>query len=189
MKASRGSGDKGKTSLFSGGRVKKTHSRIEACGDVDELNSVLGGLVSSLSADQTHLVQEIKGIQSALLTAGALLGTDSASPSAASLAEITKDDIDALETATDRIHKALPKLTGFVIPGGHVSSSWAHLARTVCRRAERRVIAMIEGTGEGAADQRTSSIVIYLNRLSDYLFCVSRHCNQVTGTAEEFWKK
>ena len=189
MKPSRGAGDKGKTSLFSGERVAKTHERIEACGDVDELNSVLGGLVSAMPGGQDGIVLELKGAQSALLIAGALLGTTSGSKSSTSLAEITAVEIEALEKATDRLHEGLPKLTGFVIPGGHESASWAHLARTVCRRAERRAVALVDASSGSNPNPRLDMVVVYLNRLSDYLFCLARHNNLVTGTPEEIWKK
>jgi len=189
MKASRGAGDRGKTSLFSGERVTKAHALIEACGELDELNSVLGGLVSAMPADQTEIVRELKEVQSALFVAGALLGTTPSSPSSASLAEIASDRVKALETATDRIHAGLPKLTGFVIPGGHESASWAHLARAVCRRAERRAVALADAAAGSDPDPQLGRVVVYLNRLSDYLFCVARHNNKVTGTAEEIWKK
>lgn len=189
MKPSRGSGDKGKTSLFSGERVSKTHARIEACGDVDELNSVLGALVSAMPAGQAELLRELKAAQSALLAAGALLGTTTRSPSASSVVGIGAGEIEALEAAADRLDAGLPKLAGFVIPGGHASASWAHVARTVCRRAERRVVAL---TGEAAGsvpDPGLDGVAVYLNRLSDYLFCLARHNNHATGTAEELWKK
>ena len=188
MKASRGAGDKGKTGLFSGERVSKSHERIEACGEVDELNSMLGALAASVPSTQKELIEEIKGIQAALLAAGALLGASSASLPSTSLRQVTDEDVRALEIATDRIHGDLPKLDGFILPGGHASASWAHLARTVCRRAERRVVGLIEALNDSRAEGELGKVVVYLNRLSDYLFCVARQCNRVTGTEEEHWK-
>ncbi len=207
MKPSRGTGDKGKTGLFSGERVSKTHARIEACGDVDELVSVMGALASSVPEDHSELIVEIKEAQSKLLAAGSLLGTSSSSPSVESLPRIEAADVEALEVATDRIHDGLPGLSGFLIPGGHVSASWAHVARAVCRRAERRVVALVEIEGAGSETTRRAGargrgqerrasegpdpllaeVLVYLNRLSDYLFCVARLCNSVTGAAEEIW--
>ncbi len=187
MKASRGTGDRGKTSLFSGERVSKGHLRVEACGDLDELNSFLGALAAAYPEGQDELVAEMKSIQATLLTAGALLGTSSSSPSGRSLKRITGSDIAALEAATDRIDGGLPKLKGFLIPGGHESACWAHMARTVCRRAERRVVDLIEGLQEDPSGGGIAEVLVYLNRLSDYLFCVARRCNLATGTKEELW--
>lgn len=189
MKASRGSGDRGKTSLFSGERVAKSDARIEACGDVDELNSALGALASSLPEGNSDLAGFIKRLQSTLLVAGGWLGTASSSRSAGALDRITDEDIAALESETDRVNEDLPKLGGFILPGGHISASWAHLARTICRRAERRVVGLIESSSEAEAQDELQGVVVYLNRLSDYLFCLARHCNRITGTDEELWEK
>jgi len=189
MKTSRGSGDKGKTSLFSGERVSKSHARIEACGDVDELNSAIGALASSLPEQGADLAETINSVQSTLLVAGALLGTTSSSPSAASLRRVTDVVISALESDTDRISGVLPRLRGFLLPGGHISACWAHLARTICRRAERRVVSLIESKEGAGAQGGLAEVAVYLNRLSDWLFCVARYCNSVAGTAEDLWKK
>jgi cob(I)alamin adenosyltransferase len=189
MKPSRGTGDSGKTSLFSGERVSKTHMRVEACGDLDELSSFLGALATGVPEGQTELVAEIKGIQSVLLNAGALLGASGDSPSKPALKRISRGDIAALENATDRIDGGLPELKAFLIPGGHESACWAHMARTVCRRAERRLVGVIESLGGEKPGGGLAEVLVYLNRLSDYLFCVARHCNVVTGTEEEIWEK
>jgi cob(I)alamin adenosyltransferase len=161
---------------------------MEACGDVDELNSAIGGLISAMPPGQDEVVAELKGIQSALLIAGAILGTAPSSKHSEALEEITPGEVNALEAATDRIHSGLPKLTGFVLPGGHEASCRAHAARTVCRRAERRAVAVVNAAEDGP-DRHLDMVVVYLNRLSDYLFCLARHNNLVTGTAEEIWKK
>ena len=189
MKPSRGRGDRGETSLYSAERVTKTHARIEACGDVDELNSVIGGLLSAMPRGQDEIVEELTRIQSELLTAGALLGTTPGTKHAKKLAEITEGQIEALEAATDRIHSGLPKLKSFLLPSGHESAAWAHVARTVCRRAERRVVALLDSADGVKSDPRVERVLVYLNRLSDYFFCVARHNNMATGTAEEIWKK
>jgi cob(I)alamin adenosyltransferase len=189
MKPSRGRGDKGETSLYSAERVPKTHARIEACGDVDELNSVIGGLLSAMPPGQDEISGELRKIQSALLTAGALLGTTPGTKHAKKLTEITTAEIEDLEAATDRIHSGLPKLKGFVLPSGHESASWAHVARTVCRRAERRVVELLNSAATDQSDPRVERVLVYLNRLSDYFFCVARHNNKATGTAEDIWKK
>ena len=147
MKMSRGTGDKGETSLFGGERVGKGHARIEACGDVDELNCVLGVLIANLPEGQTELEEEVRAIQSDLMHLGALLATTSVTKISASVEEIVEQRTVFLEKATDSLDESLPKLTGFILPGGHVSGGWAHVARTVCRRAERRVVRLFDGAG------------------------------------------
>ena len=139
-----GSGDQGKTSLFSGERLPKDHDRVEAYGDVDELNSVLGVLVALLPGESTELIEDIQRIQSDLLKAGAWLATSPDSPARADLDEITEERVGALEMSIDRMEKSLPALREFILPGGHLSASWAHVARTVCRRAERSVVRLSE---------------------------------------------
>ena len=189
MKIYTGSGDRGKTSLFSGERVSKSDQRVEAYGDVDELNSVLGGLVSSLSPEQTELQKEIQQIQSDLLHIGSWLAVTPSSSTAAQLEKITKEQIKTIEAAIDRIDSTLPTLKDFLLPGGHISASWAHVARTVCRRAERHVILLLSETLEDETSEQLREIVVYLNRLSDYLFVLARHCNKLQGISDLVWEK
>jgi cob(I)alamin adenosyltransferase len=187
MKIYTGTGDRGTTSLFSGERVSKSHVRIEAYGDVDELNAVLGVLVATLPQGQAELAEEIQQIQSDLLHIGAWLATTPASPSLDVLEKITAAQITSLELAIDRLEEELPALRGFIIPGGHISAAWAHVARTVCRRAERHVVRLSEESSENQAALR--EVIVYLNRLSDYLFVLARYCNQIAGVADILWKK
>ena len=183
-----GTGDRGMTSLFSGERVPKSFERVEAYGDVDELNSVLGVLVGALPEQISEVIEELKQFQSDLLHVGAWLATTPQSPSSASLVEITDKHVTLLEAAVDRLEGELPTLRNFIIPGGHPSSAWAHVARTVCRRAERHVVRLVLD----APDAQTESlrgVIVFLNRLSDYLFVLARYCNFVMGVPDTLWKK
>ncbi len=205
MRIYTGGGDRGRTSLLSGERVAKHDARIDTFGDVDELNSILGALAESLPAGQGELASELERIQSDLLQAGSWLATTAGSPAQASLPRMTPHLISGLEMAIDRLDAGLEPLSGFILPGGHRSACWAHVARTVCRRAERRVVALGDSLwaplptpepGEAAelapaeheARQQIGLILIYLNRLSDYLFVLARHCNQLAGLPDRRWK-
>ena len=185
MNANVGSGDRGMTSLLSGELVPKTHPRVEACGELDELASVLGACAASLAGDGGELRREIQDIQGTLLHIGASLATSDDSPTAAMLRGLGAEDIRALERAIERIEAALPPLQGFILPGGHPSAAWAHVARTVCRRAERRALAIPADRGETS---RLAVIVAWLNRLSSYLFVLARFCNAEHGVQETVWK-
>jgi cob(I)alamin adenosyltransferase len=183
-----GTGDRGMTSLFSGERVPKSFERVDAYGDVDELNAVLGVLVGTLPEQISEVRNEITLLQSDLLHVGAWLATTPQSPSTDTLVEITDEHITLLEAAIDRLEGELPTLRSFIIPGGHPSSAWAHVARTVCRRAERHVVRLILD----APDAHTESlrgVIVFLNRLSDYLFVLARYCNLVMGVPDSIWKK
>ena len=185
MKIYTGSGDRGKTSLFSGERVGKEDLRIEAYGDVDELNSALGALTASLPAEASGAGDEIRRIQSDLFHVGAWLATTPGAPSARMLQQLEEKAADFLERAIDRMQENLPALDGFILPGGHTASTWAHVARTVCRRAERRVVAL----AAREKDPRTlPAVLVYLNRLSDHLFVLARHINHVCGIEDVRWK-
>lgn len=205
MRIYTGGGDHGRTSLLSGERVAKHDARIETFGDVDELNSVLGALAESLPAGQGELASEIERIQSDLLQTGAWLATTPGSPAQASLPRMTPHLITGLEMAIDRLDARLEPLSGFILPGGHRSACWSHIGRTVCRRAERRVVALGDSLwaplpaaelgesptltpSELEAREQLGLIVIYLNRLSDYLFVLSRYCNRLAGVPDRPWK-
>ena len=179
-----GTGDQGRTSLFSGERVAKNHLRVEACGEVDELNSLLGLLVSFLGGEK-DLAQELKGIQARLFDLGAWLSTSGDSDSARFLNRLTPESSKELEERMDRMEAELPELRSFILPGGHESAAWAHLARAVCRRAERRVVALIS-PGE-PSDEHLLGVLTYLNRLSDYLFVLARTLNQKHGRGDVPW--
>ncbi|MCD6224124.1 MAG: cob(I)yrinic acid a,c-diamide adenosyltransferase [Deltaproteobacteria bacterium] len=197
MKVYTGGGDKGKTSLFSGERVAKSHERVDAYGDIDELSSFLGALAASIpdsgSESGQKIIEELYQIQSDLLGVGAILATTPGSSSFGSLTKIGEEKSKALEEAMDRMDAELPPLKTFILPGGHMSSAWAHIARTVCRRAERRMIGLFQesDTAESSAtvSEHVPNVLVYINRLSDYLFVVARYCNHIVGTEDVPWKK
>ena len=172
-------GDKGQTSLLGGSRVSKAHVRIHAYGSVDELNSHIG-----LLADQPvneHRIGMLREIQDNLFVIGSLLAAESAK-SHANLPVLQDEQVADLERAIDELEKELPELRSFLIPGGHQSVSFTHIARCVCRRAERMVI-------ELAQTAEVDEVLIkYLNRLSDFLFVLSRTLAQELGVSEIPWK-
>ncbi|GBC61604.1 ATP:cob(I)alamin adenosyltransferase [Desulfonema ishimotonii] len=181
MKVYTGGGDRGKTSLFSGERVSKCHDQVEAYGEIDELNSVLGAITAAMPETMSGLVREIRDIQSDLLAVGALLAT---TPDSASIGKLEKFDAEkprALEAAIDRMDAELPPLKAFILPGGHMTAAWAHIARTVCRRAERRIISL-------TPPEHLREALVYINRLSDYLFVLARYCNHLAGVADVPWR-
>lgn len=181
MKIYSKTGDTGQTSLISGRRVSKADSRIDAYGTVDELNSWIG-LVRDQPVNENRR-DLLKEIQDRLFTVGATLATDPdrKTPRKA-MPDIVEGDITLLEQAMDTMDAELPELRAFVLPGGHPSVSYAHLARTVCRRAERLVIGLNE---QSSVDPL---VIQYLNRLSDYLFVLSRKMTQELGSEEVAWK-
>ena len=187
MKIYTGTGDRGKTSLFSGERISKANARIDAYGDLDELNSLLGALAAHLSAEE-KLVAELQQIQSDLFQAGAWLATRPDAPAVDSLREISSDQIKFLEKAIDRIEKELPVLKAFILPGGHITAAWAHVARTVCRRGERKVVVFITESIKGETAEPYQRLLVYLNRLSDYLFVLARKCNHIHGISDNPWR-
>ena len=189
MKIYTGSGDRGKTSLFSGERVPKDNERIDAYGDLDELNSVIGALIAALPRQTEDLRQELEKFQSDLFHIGAWLATSPGAPAAASLQPLDPDGAAALERFIDRIDATLPPLTGFILPGGHPGASWAHIARTVCRRTERRVVRLSAGIAHAESAAQLSRAVVYLNRLSDYFFVLARHINRLQGIEDTSWKR
>jgi cob(I)alamin adenosyltransferase len=188
MKIYTRSGDKGRTSLFSGERVSKAASRVEAYGDVDELNSVLGALAASLSEDNPKVIGAVEQVQRDLFCVGGRLATTPDSPAFEELPDLEDEAVKRLETEIDGMEKTLPPLRGFILPGGHPSACWAHVARTVCRRAERRLVAMLETTEAGPEEDGPARMGTYLNRLSDYLFVLARYCNHVNGVEDTLWE-
>lgn len=171
-------GDKGETGLFGGRRLPKYHGRIEAYGTVDELNAFIG-LLSDYVEIPT-LVEELKAIQDLLFVIGANLASEPKKENA--VPDLTPDDIQLLEQAIDRMDSSLPALKHFILPGGHPAVSHAHVARTVCRRAERLVVAL-------AQEEVVADIIIrYLNRLSDYLFVLARKIGHELGVEERKWE-
>jgi cob(I)alamin adenosyltransferase len=189
MKIYTGTGDRGKTSLFSGERVSKASERIEAYGDLDELNSIIGALAATLPPEHTDLVNELEHIQSILFDISALLATTPDSPAMDQLKNFSREQFDILEKAIDARQKELPELKGFILPGGHLTAAWSHLARTVCRRTERQLVSLLEKSFQGEIPDQYRNVQIYLNRLSDYFFVIARYCNHLLGAPEKLWKK
>ena len=187
MKIYTGTGDRGKTSLFSGERISKADARIDAYGDLDELNSILGALAAHLSAEE-KLVAELQQIQSGLFQAGAWLATLPDAPSADSLQEMSLEQIDYLEKTIDRFEKELPVIKAFILPGGHITAAWAHVARAVCRRCERKVVLLINNSTKGKDPEPYQRLLVFLNRLSDYLFVLARKCNHIHNVSDKPWR-
>ncbi|OQY58430.1 MAG: ATP:cob(I)alamin adenosyltransferase [Desulfobacteraceae bacterium 4572_88] len=173
-------GDRGKTSLFSGERVPKNHARVEAYGDVDELSSVLGAAAAVMPETESELILEIQGIQSDLMCVGGLLAatSDASAKATDKIDKMTEEKTKKLESAIDRMDAELPALRSFILPGGHISAAWAHVARTVCRRAERHIIALSDESDK--LPEHIGEALVYVNRLSDYLFVLARYCNHIS---------
>jgi cob(I)alamin adenosyltransferase len=188
MKVYTGGGDKGKTSLFSGERVPKHHIRIEAYGDLDELNSFLGAIISYLPEQETAVREDLEGVQSHLFLAGAWLATTPNSSATGYLTTLPGTVSKDLEKRIDELSDVLPVLKEFILPGGQPVAAWSHVARTVCRRCERRLTELIENSTD-AGESELAVIQIYLNRLSDYLFVLARYLNNALGTPDKTWKK
>jgi len=174
-------GDKGKTSLIGGTKVAKCHMRIESYGTIDELNSYIG-LVSD-HFDHEAVRQFLKEIQDRLFTIGSSLATDPDKDSKMVIPDLEEQDVIALETEIDAMNEVLPEMKNFILPGGHVAVSTTHIARCVCRRAERLCVNMVEH------GQFVDPLVIkYLNRLSDYLFVLARYVGHTLHIAEIPWR-
>ncbi|MBE0639338.1 MAG: cob(I)yrinic acid a,c-diamide adenosyltransferase [Bacteroidales bacterium] len=173
-------GDKGETSLIGGTRVPKFHERIEAYGTLDELNSFIG-LIRDQNIDQDTRNVLIE-IQDRLFTAESLLAVDPEHPPLRKMPELNENDIVLLEKEIDRMNEELPPISNFVLPGGHTVVSYCHIARTVCRRAERITIKLRENY------QVNDLVIKYLNRLSDYLFVLSRKMTKDFNAAEIPWR-
>lgn len=171
-------GDQGQTSLIGGTRVKKNNIRIEAYGTVDELNAHVG-LVRDTLEDETEkaLVFEIQNL---LFTIGSQLAADP-DRNKMKLPDLEESHVEHLEKEMDKINEKLPALTHFILPGGHPFVSHCHIARTICRRAERKVVAL-------ANHEEVNPLILkYLNRLSDYLFMLSRKISQDMNVKELIW--
>lgn len=173
-------GDTGETGLFGGQRVHKHHQRVEAYGTVDELNAVLGVVVAE--CDIEEITDALIDIQSSLFDLGADLATPFNSKHEAKIQRFPDDRAKLLEDWIDRADAQLPQLRNFILPGGNIVGARLHLARTVCRRAERQVTAL------GQLEAVNTAILSYLNRLSDCLFVMARFANHVTGQPENIWQ-
>jgi len=172
-------GDKGETSLYGASRVAKDSPRVAAYGTIDELNSCIGAAIAVCKHDE--ITKPLKRIQSELFTAGADLATELTAKGGARVSRIQKEDTQQLEEMVDELQGRLPKLKSFILPGGSQLSSALHLARAVCRRAERSVVTL------GRVERINPEMVPYLNRLSTYLFNVARHANVLEGFEDDIW--
>ena len=179
MKIYTKTGDKGTTSLVGGTRVPKTHIRLEAYGTVDELNSNLGLLITYLSDEKDRTF--VRNVQNRLFAVGSSLATDLEKTDLKCASIVHPEDTECIEREIDRLDALLPPLRAFVLPGGSRAASVCHVCRTVCRRAERRILALAEQC-EVAPD-----LLAYVNRLSDYLFILSRKTNLDEKKDELFW--
>ena len=185
MKIYTKTGDKGTTALFGGTRVPKHHIRIESYGTVDELNSHLG-LVRDQAID-SHYKAMIAGIQEKLFTVGAVLATDpekavlKSGKERLNIPKISDADITLLENEMDAMNAQLPPMTHFILPGGHQTVSFCHIARCVCRRAERLASALND------IEPVHPNTLTYLNRLSDYLFVLARKLSKDLQAEEIKW--
>ena len=174
-------GDKGKTSLIGGTKVSKSHIRIETYGTVDELNSYIGLLNDHIA--ETHSKQTLKEIQDRLFTVGSSLACDPDKEPLMKIPDLKEEDITVLEKEIDAMNEVLPAMKHFILPGGHVAVSTAHIVRCVCRRAERLCVNMQEN------EIFVEPLVIkYLNRLSDYLFVLARYIAHIYNVDEIAWK-
>ncbi|NTW23560.1 MAG: cob(I)yrinic acid a,c-diamide adenosyltransferase [Lentimicrobium sp.] len=175
-------GDKGQTSLIGGTRVPKYHERIEAYGTLDELNSFIGLIRDQEIDEKTR--QLLIEVQDRIFTAESLLAAD---PSAQfkTLPGLYEEDVRLLETEIDKMNETLPPITSFILPGGHHIVSHTHVARCVCRRAERLTIRLLENNNDTL---QGDMVVKYLNRLSDYLFVLARKFANDLNIVETPWK-
>ncbi|MES2829273.1 MAG: cob(I)yrinic acid a,c-diamide adenosyltransferase [Bacteroidota bacterium] len=178
MKIYTKTGDKGLTSLIGGTRVAKYDLRIECYGTVDELNSYIG-LIGCQPIDIHHQTI-LKEIQDRLFTIGAYLASDP-ERSKMKIPDLRESDVTLLEVEMDQMNESLPELKNFVLPGSHTTVSYCHIARCVCRKCERLVFEL------GSENEVDGKVTTFLNRLSDYLFMLSRRLNMDLGTAENIW--
>jgi cob(I)alamin adenosyltransferase len=173
-------GDKGETSLIGGSRVPKYHERIEAYGTLDELNSFIGLLCDQEIGEHNKDILLI--IQDRVFTIESLLATEPGHEPINPLPRISEEDVFLLENEIDKMNETLPPLSSFILPGGHTTVSYAHVARCVCRRAERLTIKL-------STSAPVDLLVIrYLNRLSDYLFVLARKLGSEMNIPEKLWK-
>lgn len=174
-------GDQGQTALVGGQRVSKASARLEAYGTIDELSSHLGLLAAMLPTD-SHEYQMVVHIQNSLFNVSTNLATNQAETPLYPSAHLPKGDIELLEHEVDTIMNDLPEKQGFILPGGCREAAQAHVCRTVCRRAERSIVAL--------SDQAVVSpeVLQYVNRLSDYLFVLAKKLNFLQGIEEKIWQ-
>lgn len=182
MKIYTKTGDAGKTGLIGGTRVSKSDARLEAYGTVDELNAYIGYLISLL--ENQDIKAFLLDIQHKLFVVGSHLATDQAKTQLKAASILKAEDVRKIEIEIDRMNADLPPLKKFVLPGGSQIAASSHICRAVSRRAERKIIRLVE---EGL--QIDEEILQYINRLSDYFFILSRYLNVNQGFKEIFWEK
>jgi cob(I)alamin adenosyltransferase len=180
MKIYTKTGDDGETGLFGGARVSKASLRVEAYGEVDELNSVIGW--ARLSIDDGELDSLLNRIQNDLFEVGAELGSTADRKQKSMMPLIEEPQVERLEKAIDHYQEGPPALENFVLPGGSEGAARFHLARCICRRAERSIVAL------DVQEPVRGEVLRYINRLSDLLFTVARYANHVTGVEDIPWK-
>jgi len=174
-------GDKGTTSLIGGTKVPKSHIRIEAYGTVDELNSYIGLCRDMLSDENSRAV--LQEVQDRLFTIGSSLACDPIKEPKMRIPDLKEEDVTLLEKEIDKMNEAIPAMKSFILPGGHITVSHLHIARCVCRRAERCCVRL-----ELESLEVEQVILKYLNRLSDYLFVLARFAAFQLNTREIPWK-
>lgn len=177
-------GDAGETGLFGGRRVPKSHPKVRAYGDVDELNSVIGLAMAELPKPLAGLRAQLQQIQEELFVLGAILATPSDETDRLTPPfdrGVPPESVKRLETEIDAMTAKLAPMKRFILPGGCAEGARLHLARTVCRRAEREIVALRE------AETVPDSVLVYMNRLSDYLFTAARFANRVLKAPETEW--
>lgn len=179
MKIYTKTGDHGDTTLFGGKKVSKAHLRVEAYGSLDELNAVLGIVQNKPTPDAVSGL--LTQVQSQLFNLGAELASPDKDPNGVTL--IGNTEIEALERAIDSMEQSLRPLTTFILPGGSEAASFLHLARTICRRAERRIVELSQ------QEAIRVDAITYVNRLSDFLFVAARFANHQVSVADVLWVK
>ncbi len=174
-------GDLGRTSLIGGTKVPKSNIRIDSYGTVDELNSFIGLVGDYVQDNSTKVV--LKEIQDRLFTIGSSLACDPDKEPLMRIPDLKEEDVKLLENEMDKMNEVLPAMKNFILPGGHVAVSAAHITRCVCRRAERLCVDMKENGGF-----IEPLVIKYLNRLSDYLFVLARYIGHINHVEEVVWK-
>ncbi len=174
-------GDLGKTSLIGGTKVAKSHLRIDSYGTIDELNAHIGLVNDMIDDNETNAM--LREIQDRLFTIGSSLACDPDKETLMKIPDLEEKDIENLEREIDKMNEVLPEMKSFILPGGHITISNIHIARCICRRAERICVQLQEN------GMFVEPLVIkYLNRLSDYLFVLSRYIGQLLNISEIPWK-
>ena len=174
-------GDDGTTSLVGGVRIMKTDARLEAYGTVDELSSQLGMLVTFIDDDLDKTV--VENIQNNLFVVCSYLATDQSRTELLPASLLDINEVKVIEDAIDKIDEIIPSQTSFILPGGTRAAAHAHICRTVCRRAERRILSLCETV------EISSEVLAYMNRISDYMYILSRKLNFIANRDEKTWQK